>query len=144
MLRQVESSSDVVQSVFYAVFAYGREGKIELDDDQPLWPLLVKISLQKTYNHAAYWNRQCRDPKREVAAELSDILTQDPAPESAMVLSELIDELVATFPKRRQAIVQKLLEGEDIPMISRAAGVSERTVYHTRAAVVDLLKSAGG
>jgi len=142
MLKQSESSSDVVQSVFHAVFAYGRAGKIQLENDKQLWPLLVKIALHKIYDHAKHLNRQSRDPKRQASIEISNLLSQGPAPESALVLTELIDELVAAFPERRQAIVLMLLQGEDVPIISRAVGVSERTVYHTRAAVAQVLKAA--
>lgn len=141
VLRQTESSADVVQSVFRSVFARGRAGQIELGDDEPLWPLLVTIALHKVYNHAAHWNRQRRTPAREAPAELGELLQKGPAPEDAAMVSELIDELVAAFPERRQRIVALLIQGESVPAISRTVGVSQRTVYHTRQAVADTLQA---
>lgn len=145
-IRRAENPSDIVQSVFQSVFTPEAAAAVELDADgeADLWPLLATIAMRKMYNRTAYLSRERRDAAREVAADngLQQALHAGPSPEDAAMVSEVVDQLVAAFPQRRRRIVAMLLEGREIGEIGQSIGVSQRTVYHTRAAVAEALKGA--
>lgn len=143
-LSRLESSDDVVQSVFRSVFVRGRDGQFELKGDEELWPLLATIALRKIYGRAQHWDRQCRDPERIADDSVAGLPQANASPDGAAMVSETIDNLLQAFPERRQAIVSLLIQGHEIAEIARAVGVSERTVYSTRTALADQLRRAAG
>lgn len=141
-LKQVESSSDVVQSVFQTVFRRGQGGELTLGEHETLWPLLATIAMRKIHTRAAYWGRQRRDVARLAESPITGIQADGPTADDALVTNEILEQLVDAFPERRRSVALMLIEGRDISDISREIGVSQRTVYHTRKAMEDLLTEA--
>lgn len=139
-LRAVEGSSDLVQSALRSFFWRGREDQIEVDPGGTLWPVLVRITLNKIRNRAKFWARQRRDAGREQPlGEGNDPLERDPSPEDAAMLHELVGQLLQPFPERRRRIVQMILEGYGVKEIADQLGTTERTVYNTRQAACQIL-----
>jgi RNA polymerase sigma factor (sigma-70 family) len=139
-LREVEESSDVALSVFESVFLRGRADQITIGANDSLWPLLVTITINKIRNRVKYWERQRRDRRREVSLEPRDPLESGPLPEDEASLQELIEQLLEPFSERRRRIIQCMLQGVPVSEIAALAGTSERTVYKTRQAVVQILE----
>jgi len=143
-LRGVEESADVAQSVFESVFLRGRACQIEIGPNDSLWPLLVTITINKIRNRIKYWSREKRDLRREVPLQGNDPLETGPLPEDATRLSDLVQQLLEPFSPRRRKIIEHLLQDAPIPEIARQVGTSERTVYKTRQAAMQILEEVLG
>lgn len=136
-----ETDSDVAQSVFRSFFRRGSIDEFHIADDGTLWPILVTIALNKIRNRTKYWTRQKRDVGKEVGQEeLSAILSRDPTPDEAVILGEVIDDLMAQFPDRRQRILRMLLDGHALKEIMEAEGTTRFTIARTREAAAALLE----
>ncbi len=141
-LRQAEGSADIAQSALRSFFAQLRESPVELVGDDNLWPLLVTITLNKVRNRGKFWQRQRRDPSRQAPIEAGDDpLEQGPSPADAVVLKELIENLLAPFSDRRRRTVEMILEGHTNRAIAKEVGTTERTIYNTRQAAAKILKA---
>jgi RNA polymerase sigma factor (sigma-70 family) len=140
-LREVEGSTDVAQSVLHSFFVLLREERVNVGPADSLWPLMVTITLNKVRNRGKFWQRQRRDPSRQVQLDQGDDpLEQGPSPQDAAVLRELIDRLLAPFSPRRRRIIEMILEGHQVQAIAREVGATERTVYNTRQAAAQILE----
>ncbi len=140
-LREVEGSTDVAQSVLRSFFSQIRQNHVEIGPDNSLWPLLVTIALNKLRNHGKFWQRECRDPSRQVPlAALDDPLEQGPSPQDVAAVKELVDRLLEPFSDRRRRIIELILEGQPIGKIATEVGATERTVYNTRRAAGKILE----
>jgi DNA-binding NarL/FixJ family response regulator len=65
------------------------------------------------------------------------------SPLDSALLKEAVEQLVSSFDRpRRQRVVQLLLEGEPTGEIAQELGISERTVYKTREAAIEILQAA--
>jgi RNA polymerase sigma factor (sigma-70 family) len=139
-LRSTVGSSDLVQSVMLSVFELIREDRVQVPPEGALWPLLVRISLNKIRNQSKYWKRARRDQDRVTSAAELQIVQKEPSPEDVAVLNETIKELFGQFSDRRQAVLSLLLQDFGVSEVAERIGVSERTVYNTRIAAAETLR----
>jgi len=140
-LRDLEGSTDVAQSVFRSFFSQVRENRVQIAPDNSLWPLLVTIALNKVRNLGKYWQREKRDPGRQVRLEgQDDPLENGPSPQDVAAVKELVDRLLEPFSPRRRRIIELILEGEAVGQIAQQVGATERTVYNTRRAAAKILE----
>ena len=139
-LRGVEGSSDLVQSVLLSVFELIREERVTVPEDGDLWPLLVRISLNKIRNKAKFWKRERRDQNRLSSLTGMDAVRKDPSPEEVAALNETVKEMFGHFSERRQAVLSRLLQDYGVGEIASELGISERTVYNTRMAAAEVLR----
>ena len=141
-LRQAEGSADIAQSALRSFFAQLRDEPTTLVGDDNLWPLLVTITLNKVRNRGKFWQRQRRDPSRQTPLTPGDDpLEQGPSPADALVLKELIENLLAPFSNRRRRTVEMILEGHTNRVIALEVGTTERTIYNTRQAAARILQA---
>jgi RNA polymerase sigma-70 factor, ECF subfamily len=139
-LKEVESSSDVAQSVLRSLFSEIGEPGVQLGPNDSLWPLLVTISLNKVRNLGKFWQREKRDPTRQLPLDsANDPLEQGPSPQDAAAVKELVERLLEPFSERRRKIIELILEGEPVGHIATQLGTTERTVYNTRRAAAKML-----
>jgi RNA polymerase sigma-70 factor (ECF subfamily) len=139
-LQGVEDSADLALSVFETVFRRCRSEQVVIQPDQSLWPLLAAITLNKARNRQKFHHRMRRDRSRQTSLADRDPLQSGPAPDDAVILKELVEQLVQSFEsKRRQQILRLLLEGQPISEIASQLDISERTVYKTREAAMQVL-----
>jgi RNA polymerase sigma-70 factor (ECF subfamily) len=140
-LRQVEGSMDVAQSVLRSFFSQIRQNRVQIAPDDSLWPLLATIAINKVRNRGKFWQRDKRNPDREIPlAAGGDPLEQGPSPDDAAAIKELIDRLLEPFSERRRRIIQLILEGSPVGEIAKEVGSTERTVYNTRRAAAKILE----
>jgi DNA-directed RNA polymerase specialized sigma24 family protein len=123
-----------------SVFELIREERVQLPEDGDLWPLLVRISLNKIRNKAKFWNRDRRDQNRLSSLTGMDAVRKDPSPEDVAALNETVKELFGRFSERRQAVLSLLLQDYGVGEIANELGISERTVYNTRVAAAEVLR----
>jgi RNA polymerase sigma factor (sigma-70 family) len=139
-LRSTVGSSDLVQSVLLSVFELIREERVQVPPDGALWPLLVRISLNKIRNQAKFWRRGRRDQERVSSVTELELVQKEPSPEDVAMLNETIKELFGQFSERRQAVLSLLLQDYGVAEVAKQIGVSERTVYNTRVAAGEVLR----
>jgi len=140
LLREVEESSDVAQSVWQSVFRRTLDGTIELGPQDSLWPLLAKITVNKVRNRAKHWARKRRDRRRHVSLEDCDPLVSNPTHEHVTETNNLVQELLDAFDEKRQEVIKYILRDLPIPEIARRMGTSKRTIYRIRLAAMHILE----
>ena len=125
------AGEDIVQSAFRSFFRRGARGDFVIDNSAGLWQLLVKITVLKVYGQA----RRHSAPKRDMRGELSlddldgAVLAQEPRPEEAVVLLDLMSAVVADLPESYGEILALRLAGHNRSEIANEVGVTRQTVY---------------
>jgi RNA polymerase sigma-70 factor (ECF subfamily) len=135
-VRQKVDPEDVVQSVFRSFFLRQAEGRWDLRSWDGLWALLTLITLRKCSRRAGHFRAARRDVQREVnsAPESENAgawqaLAREPTPEEAVLLTEVVENLLSGLPlPRDRQILELALQGEAASEIARQARCSERTV----------------
>jgi DNA-directed RNA polymerase specialized sigma24 family protein len=131
----------VAQSVLRSFFSQIRQDHVQIGPDNSLWPLLVTIALNKMRNHGKFWQRERRDPARQVPLQAQDDpLEQGPSPQDVAAVKELVDRLLEPFSDRRRRIIELILEGQPVGQIAAEVGATQRTVYNTRRAAAKILE----
>lgn len=133
-LRKRVDPEDVVQSAYGSFFRRAAEGAFEVEESGDLWRLLATITinkLRKQYRfHTArkrsiYQERSHVDAnQREVAQAVSNAAT----PDEAMVLIEVLDEVLSTLDQSQRLIVEMRMAGWDVAEIALESKRTERTV----------------
>jgi RNA polymerase sigma factor (sigma-70 family) len=132
--RQKAGEEDVVQSALQSFFVHHVED-LDLRDEQDLWAILLEITLR----HCGKWNKRFRAKKR-VAREVP-IRPQseddagcepggdDPTPEEAASLADLVEHLMARMTQRQRFVFQRRLQGYSVAEIATDLQLSEAMVY---------------
>jgi RNA polymerase sigma factor (sigma-70 family) len=133
-------AEDVVQSAMLS-FAIRHRGEVDLQAEDGLWAKLVEITLR----HCNKWNKRVRrerlktvpiQPSRDEADTGFEPEDDEPTPEEAAVLADLVEWLMRGLETVRQREVLKLLlQGYTPSEVSRELKMAVRTVFRTRDAV---------
>lgn len=134
-LRNKVEPEDVVQSAYKSFFfRYGAE-KLDAVNWNSLWGLLTLITVRKCAERAAYHRAARRDLVREVSrlpgddsAPWLEPSSREPTPLEAAVLSETIEQLLASLDDDERPILELSLQGYTTREISERLGRAERTV----------------
>ena len=135
--RQKVDPEDVVQSVYKSFFWRVADGQFELQDSDSLWTLLTVITLHKCGHQVEHYRAACRDVQREQRPVVSDTessvrsfeaLAREPQPSEAVMLTEVLEQLMSTLDERERLILTLRLQGHDISEIGRQIQRTERTV----------------
>jgi RNA polymerase sigma-70 factor (ECF subfamily) len=135
-LRQKVDPEDVLQSVFKSFFLRHAEGELALGGWDGLWALLAVITARKCGRCARRFRAARRDVNAEVAAAASadesgviEAFSDDPSPEEATMLSELVEQLLRDLGRRDGEILTLALQGYSAAEISARLDRPGRTVY---------------
>ena len=139
-LKALEGASDIVQSVMRSFFGRAREKQIDVEPEENLWPLLVKITVNKIRNRAKRYGTQKRDPDRVQLLEVIDPLERGPSPDHVIMMKDEREHLLEQFSGRRRRILEMILEGFGVKEIAEQLDTTERTVYNTRQAAAKVLQ----
>jgi RNA polymerase sigma-70 factor (ECF subfamily) len=141
-LRHKVDAEDVVQSAYKSFFVRYGAGKLDAGNWNSLWGLLTLITLRKCAERVAYHRAECRDAAREVSLQRGDDgeawmdpFGREPTPLEAAVLSETVEQLLASLDDRERPIVELSLQGHTTREISERLGRAERTVRLLREGV---------
>lgn len=134
---------DVANSVFHSLYRCARAGQLRsISNRDELWWLLLAMAKRKAISH----QRRDYAAKRGSAITFSpagpapggswlggfaleDLITDDPSPESALMLQETLERLLEVLPNEPlRAIAVLRLDGHSVPEIAELNGVSLRTV----------------
>jgi RNA polymerase sigma-70 factor (ECF subfamily) len=135
-LQHKVDAEGAVQSAYRSFFRRYEEGKLEVVSWNSLWGLLTVITLRKCAKQIAYHRSRGRDAGREVAEAGAGALagpgSREPTPLQAAVLSETVEQLLASLDERDRPVVELSLQGYTTGEISQQLGLVERTVRRVR------------
>ena len=141
-LRHKVDPEDVVQSAYKSFFVRYGAGNLDVVNWNSLWGLLTLITVRKCAERAAYHRAARRDAAREVAPPRGDEATpwldplgREPTPLEAAVLSETVEQLLASLDEEERPILELSLQGYTTREISERLGRAERTVRLLRESV---------
>ena len=148
-LRHKIDPEDVVQSAFKSFFVRQNADAVEVRDWDSLWGLLALITVRKCIKRVEHEQAQCRDARREVhlatQAGESDqdwlLSDREPSPEEAVMLGEVVEELLCQFDAADRAVIELSLQGCGTLEISERLGRAERTVRRLRERARSLLQA---
>jgi RNA polymerase sigma factor (sigma-70 family) len=125
----------VVQSALLSFFIH-HTGEIDLRSEDSLWTNLLAITLR----HCGKWNKRFRARKRgapETPLQRSrdgedgglELSAEEPTPEMAVTLADLVEHLMAGLTERQRQVVQLRLQQVPVAEICRKVGLSQARVY---------------
>ena len=97
----------------------------ELRNRANLWPLLVVLTSRAVYASVRSEKRRGSDNAPE---ELDQIISEEPTPEFAAMMTENVSRLFAVLDPVQKQIAQAKLEGRENAEIARQLGCGLRTV----------------
>lgn len=109
--RRVDGA-DVVQSVFRTFFVRAERGEFHISSSAELWKLLVQITLNKARQQGRRNSAGLRDVRREAneSGLLPAIPDDQPSPEEALILNDIIEQALGKLPESQRPAYQKLIE----------------------------------
>jgi RNA polymerase sigma-70 factor (ECF subfamily) len=134
-VRPKVDPEDVLQSVFKSFFLRHAAGRFDLEGWDGLWALLTVITVRKCGRVNRYFRSGGRDaetvatPAGDASNPLWEALASDPSPAEAVMLAELVEQLLRDLPERDRDAVTLGLQGYSAVEISKQLGRPERSVY---------------
>ncbi|MGO9114379.1 MAG: sigma-70 family RNA polymerase sigma factor [Thermoguttaceae bacterium] len=124
--RRVADEEDVAAIVFRNLWQGAEAGQFsELRNRENLWPLLVVLTSRRVNDLLRYQKRRGSD---DAPDELDHVISQEPTPEFAAIMSENVSRLFAVLDPVQKQVAKGKLEGRENAEIARELGCSERTV----------------
>jgi RNA polymerase sigma-70 factor, ECF subfamily len=135
-VRRKVDAEDVVQSVFKSFFLRHAEGQYDLSTWNSLWGLLVVITVRKCSRKVKKYHGPEHDVRKEAAGlpwASSDTaqweaIAREPTPAEALILSEVVEELMRGLDERDRQILTLRLQGNTAPEIGAEVGLTQYTV----------------
>jgi RNA polymerase sigma-70 factor (ECF subfamily) len=134
-LKGKVDADDVVQSVFRTFFRHAANRDFDLNDESALWALLAEIALRK----CGRWSRHFAARKRGGEWQAESLQSCDPedepadprepSPDDAVMLVDLVEELLRGMDERTRLVCEMRLQGHAVAEIAARAGCTEATVF---------------
>ena len=126
----------MLQSVYKSFFLRHAQGQFEFRGWEGLWSLLTVITVRK----CGRWKRLFHTGRRDIREEANldagpddssviQVFSEEPSPAEAVVLSELVEEIMCDLGQRDGDILLLALQGHTPAEISEQLGRPSRTVY---------------
>ncbi|QDT44943.1 RNA polymerase sigma factor [Gimesia alba] len=138
-LQQKVAPEDVLQSVYRSFFRRHQNEEFNLDSWDGLWALLATITVRKCCQQVRHYHRERRDLNRETPSQTPEenklnewqMISNEPTPEQAALLTELLEEIMSSLDPQGQTIFMMRLQGFSEREICEEIARSERTVRRT-------------
>ena len=132
-LKHKVDPEDVVQSAYKSFFLRYDAANLKAVGWGSLWGLLTLITVRKCAERAAYHRAERRDAAREVAPAreanaAAEPFGREPTPLEAVVMAELVEQLLAGLGEGERPVIELSLQGYTTREISEQLGRAERTV----------------
>ena len=147
--RKLESSKnslvepeDVVSSVFRTVFRRLKSGKLELDDDDSIWNVLVTVLVRRLQNKIRHENAAKRSINKTVELEefLTLVFSRDPDPQDAVHFNQIIEDVCKHLNPESRNVFELKIAGYNNFEIADKLNISPRTVGRRIALIRDILE----
>lgn len=123
---------DVVQSVFRTFFSRLKNDQFEINEDDDLSKLLVRITLHKTLRQIAHHKAARRDPGHEAGAvssgEILQVMGKEPTPITVLTFMDQLDHFLALLAPEEQQILTLKLQGHSTEEIATQINSYDRKV----------------
>jgi RNA polymerase sigma-70 factor (ECF subfamily) len=133
-LRRLVDPEDVMQSVLKSFFLRQADKPFDLRNWDQLWSLLFVMTVRRcARKHARYYgpvHDLARDqaPAADGSAAEWAIIGNDPTPEQAALLAELLDAVMRPLNGRQQDLQRLGQQGYTVPEIAEQVGYTEYSV----------------
>ena len=139
-LKHKVDPEDVVQSAYKSFLLRYGDGALAAEGWDGLWGLLTLITIRKCADRARYYEADCRNVGREVGASSGSgsaplwlaAAGREPTPDEAVVLAEIVEDLLGRLGGDERMIVELSLQGYSTLEISEQTGRAERSVRRLR------------
>jgi RNA polymerase sigma-70 factor, ECF subfamily len=128
-LRSKIDPEDILQSVFRSFFTRQRDGRLDIENWEHLWAVLMVMTLRKCGRATEYYGAARRDIHREVGLEPipgaqghERLFAREPTPCEAAMLLETLQRLLSGLPRDDREIIVLHLQGYTIFVPCRAGG----------------------
>lgn len=126
---------DIVQSVFRTFFGRIKEGQFEIEDQNDLCKLLMRITVHKTLRQVAFHQAAKRDAGQESAQgeysheRLMSLLDHEPTPDAAVAFLDQLEHFLQQLRDGDREILELRLQGYSSEEIARKLDRPDRPVY---------------
>jgi RNA polymerase sigma factor (sigma-70 family) len=125
---------DVVQSVFRTFFGGLKEGRFDIQSQDDLCKLLMRITIHKTLRHIAFHKAAKRDPSQETIQseegqeQLIQLLGREPTPDDAVAFLDQLEHLLSRLGPQERQILEMRLQGYSNEDIAAKLGIYDRKI----------------
>ena len=125
---------DVVQSVFRTFFSRMKNDQFQINAEDDLFKLLVRITVHKTLRQIAHHKAAKRDPSQEVAqgSDANEMLMQamgaEPTPETVVTFMDTLEHFLSQLPDQDRQILELRLQGHSTEEIAKQLGSYDRKI----------------
>src|SRR6516164_5451649 len=108
---------DIVQSVFRTFFVRLKAGQYQINDQDDLCKLLMRITVHKTLRQVAYHQAAKRDAGQEAAQGehsnemLQQLLDEEPTPQTAVAFVDQLEHFLSRLKPGERQILEMRLQG---------------------------------
>jgi RNA polymerase sigma factor (sigma-70 family) len=139
-----EDPEDAVQSALCSLYRGVHAKRFCIDHSGALWKLLAQIARRKVLRHVEHHAAAKRSPRREVPAEEQLLTAQEPTPEEAAELADILAQLVSRLAPAEVAILRLRLQGYSKIEIAQEENCTEGTIRYRLQRIRDLLAKIVG
>ncbi len=127
---------DIVQSVFRTFFGRAKAGQFQIEREEDLTKLLVRITVHKTLRQAEFHQAGKRDIGAETAQEeetpsgnrLTPVLAREPTPEEAVEFLDQLEHFLNQLSPQERQILELRMQGFSTEEIAQRLGTYDRKV----------------
>jgi RNA polymerase sigma-70 factor (ECF subfamily) len=125
---------DVVQSVFRTFFQRAQEGQFVVAEQDDLCKLLVRITVRKTLQQAAFHRAAKRDFEAEAGAgidrhaKLQELLEREPTPDEAVAFLDQLEHFLLRLKAQEREILEMRSQGYTVDEIASRLGTYDRKI----------------
>ena len=140
---------DIVQSVFRTFFARLKDDKFEINDQDDLFRLLMRITVHKTLRQIAHHKAAKRDPSLELAQsdsaqeQLLQLLTTEPTPEATVTFLDQLEHFMGQLQATDREILTLRLQGFSTEEIAQKLGSYDRKIRRVLERIRDVAEHEG-
>ncbi len=126
---------DIVQSVFRTFFGRLRAGQFEIEDQDDLCKLLMRITVHKTLRQVAFHKAAKRNPALEKGQQdtaddrILEVLDSEPTPEATVAFVDQLEHFLARLrPEERQVLEMRMQGHSNEEIASKLKIKHDRTI----------------
>ena len=124
---------DIVQSVFRTFFGRAKAGQFQIEKEEDLPRLLVRITVHKTLRQVEFHQAGKRDIGAESVPDpsgdrLTELLAREPTPEDAVLFLDQLEHFLAQLRPQDRQILDLRMQGFSTEEIAQRLGTYDRKV----------------
>lgn len=125
---------DIVQSVFRTFFGRIKDGQFEINNQDDLCKLLMRITVHKTLRQVAFHQAAKRDPHHETGQgdsgleHIAEFLAREPTPDHTVAFVDELEHFLAKLNPLDRQILEMRMQGYSNGEIAKKLNVYDRKI----------------